>query len=133
MRPGAGAYRKIRPSPTPKFGGRPPILSFRFAGMPRAYKSRKSGEKISARFQDMNFRNLGEKSTFLELGEFPTCQKSCVDAPWSPLGVCQIWSESVELFGPLGTFFCLSPCRPIDRVDEYTIYIVVKGRLTESV
>jgi len=54
----------------PKFGGRPPILRFRLAGMPRAYKSRKIGEKNSARFRDMNFRIFDEKSKFLELGEF---------------------------------------------------------------
>ena len=81
----------------------------------------------------MNFRNLGEKSTFLESGEFPMGQKIRFDASWSRLGVCQIWSESVELMGPLRTFFCLSLCRPMDRVDEYTIYIVVKGLVTESV
>ena len=101
--------------------------------MPRAYKSRKFGDKISARFRDMNFRNLGEKSKFLELGEFPTCENRTVDAPWSRLGVCQIWSESVKLSVCLRMFFCLSPCYPMDRADEYTIYIVVKGLVTESV
>ena len=101
--------------------------------MPRAYKSRKFGDKISARFRDMNFRNLGEKSKFLELGEFPTCENRTVGASWSRLGVCQIWSESVKLSVCLRMFFCLSPCNPRDRADEYTIYIVVKGLVTESV
>ena len=101
--------------------------------MPRAYKSRKFGDKISARFRDMNFRNLGKKSKFLELGEFPTCENRTVDAPWSLLGVYQIWSESVKLSVCLRMFFCLSPCNPRDRTDEYTIYIVVKGLVTESV
>ena len=101
--------------------------------MPRTYKSRKFGEKISARFRDMNFRNFGKKSTFLELGEFPMVQNIRVDVSWSRLGVCQIWSESVELMGPLRTFFCLSPCRPMGRADGYTIYVVDKGLVTESV
>ena len=34
--------------------GRPLILRFHFAGMPRAYKAQKFGEKISACFRDMN-------------------------------------------------------------------------------
>jgi len=52
----------------------------------------------------MNFRNLGEKSTFLELGEFPMGQKITFDASWSRLGVCQIWSESVKITGRFSVY-----------------------------
>ena len=81
----------------------------------------------------MNVRNLGENPTFLELGEFPTRENIRVHVSWSRLGVCQIWSESVKLIRPLRAKKRLSPCTPVQRADLYTISIVVKGLVTESV
>ena len=63
---GRGGLSKNSALPQAKIWGHTPILTSRFAGMPKPYKSWKNGEKISARFRDMNFRKFGENSTFLE-------------------------------------------------------------------
>jgi len=91
-----GAYRKICPSPTPKFGGRPPILRLPLVGTLDPYKRWNFGEKNFARFGDMNFWKFVKNFNFLELGEFCIREKSYVDASWSLVCVVQIWSRSVE-------------------------------------
>ena len=111
-----GAYRKMCPSPTPKFGGRFQILRLPLVGTLDPYKCWKFGEKIFTRLGDMNFWKFVKNFNFLELGEFWLREILSVDASWTHLEMVQIWSRSVEgrvVFWPKNCFAHCPQWRPI--------------------
>ena len=110
-----------------------PDFKIAFYGYAEGLQIPKIWRKNLRPFSRYEFLKFGRKIDFFGVREFPMGQKSYVDASWSRLNVCQIWSASVEEKVLLRTFNCLSLCNPRDRADIYTIYIVVKGRQTESV
>jgi len=63
-------------------------------------------------FSRYEFSKFGRKIDFFGVRGISHGSKITFDASWFRLGVCQIWSESVKLTGPLRIFFCLSPCPP---------------------
>ena len=128
MRPPEGAERgpikKFASSPRQNWGPGPQFLEFVFRE-PRPPTNPENFTKIALRISDKNFfRKFDENLIFLELGELPTGEKFCVDAPqalymWSKFGPDRLRFR--YLFGQKNCFSPLPPGESVRRPYKYYI------------